>query len=211
DYQDARVLSQDQDTVTVEIVYYPLNTNKEAIGENPNWRRDYANMTQYLRPTATENWDEKMRSDLISELRKDDIDPDKLTDKQLVTLVSKWLMHRSHHTKAFAIWYVHYPSDTPEVFQSLRKYFDREKPASDWTDQAMFDQEVLGRSMFYNRVHGTCTSSAVYIATVLRALGIPTRIIFCIPPADANDRQQCEILSHGNHHNAVRHTIRQAP
>jgi hypothetical protein len=61
DYQDARVLSEDKNTVTVEVVYYPLNTNKDAIGENPNWRRDDAGMTQYLRPTATENWDEKMR------------------------------------------------------------------------------------------------------------------------------------------------------
>jgi hypothetical protein len=61
DYQDARVLSQNKDTITVEVVYYPLNTNKDAIGESPNWRRDYAGMTQYLRPTATENWDEKMR------------------------------------------------------------------------------------------------------------------------------------------------------
>src|SRR5258708_20983272 len=65
DYQDARMLSEDKDSMTVEVVCYPLNTNKYTIGENPNWRRDYAHMTQYLRPTVTENWDEKMRADLI--------------------------------------------------------------------------------------------------------------------------------------------------
>ena len=89
----------------------------------------------------------------------------------------------------------------------MRKYFDREKPAPNWTDQAMFDQEVLGRSMFYNRVHGSCTSTAVYIATVLRALGIPTRIVFCIPPLDSNDRRQREMLLSNIHHNRVRTTI----
>ena len=208
DYQDARVISQDEDSVTVEIVYYPLNTNKEGIGENRNWKRDYAGMTKYLRPTPTENWDEKMRADLIAQLRADGIDPDQLTDKELVMRVSKWLMRRSRYNKAFAIWYVHYPNGVPEVFPSLRKYFDREKPSPDWTDQAMFDQEVPGRPMFYNKVHGSCTSSAVYMATVMRALGIPTRIIFCDPPADGNDPKQREMLFTAIHHNAVRRDIR---
>ena len=57
DYQDARVVAEDADSITMEIVYYPLNTNSDGVGENPNWRRDYAGMTEYLRPTATENWD----------------------------------------------------------------------------------------------------------------------------------------------------------
>jgi hypothetical protein len=86
DYQDARLISQDEDSATVEIVYYPLNTNRDAIGENANWRRDYAHMTQYLAPTATENWDEKMRADLLAELRENGIEPDVLTDKELVLL-----------------------------------------------------------------------------------------------------------------------------
>src|SRR5215813_1991178 len=65
EYQDARVLFEDENSAIVEVVYYPLNTNRDGIGENPNWRRDYAHMTQYLHPTAAENWDEKMRADLI--------------------------------------------------------------------------------------------------------------------------------------------------
>jgi hypothetical protein len=117
------------------------------------------------------------------------------------------LIRRSHFTKAFAIWYVHYPDGKPEVFPSLRKYFDREKPAPNWTDQAMFDQEVLGRSMFYNRVYGSCTSAAVYMTTVLRALGIPARIVFFVPPLDSNDRQQREMFLSSIHHNRVRTTI----
>src|SRR5258708_6737819 len=44
DYQDARMLSEDEDSMTVEVVYYPLNTNKCAIGENPSSRSDYAHM-----------------------------------------------------------------------------------------------------------------------------------------------------------------------
>jgi hypothetical protein len=209
DYQDARILSQNEDAATVEITYYPLNTNAEGIGENPNWKRDYAHMTKYLAPTPTENWDDQMRSDLLAALRQDGIDPDTLTDRQVVTQVSRWLKRRSKFTDAFGIWYVHYPDGKPEVFPLLRPAFDREKKsASAATDQAMFDQEVLGRSMFYGRVHGSCTSYSVYLATVMRALGIPTRIVFFIPPVDSNDPQQKQMLFAAIHHNRVRTTIR---
>ncbi|MDR3702811.1 MAG: transglutaminase domain-containing protein [Candidatus Sulfopaludibacter sp.] len=208
DYQDARILAQDQDSATVEIVYYPLNTNREAIGENPNWKRDYAHMTRYLAPTPTENWDEAMRADLLKELRQDGIDPDRLTDRQVVTEVSRWLNRRSRYTDAFAIWYVYYPDGRPEVFPQLRPAFYKERLAAGKTDQGMFDQEVLGKAMFYNRVHGSCTSYAVYLATVLRALGIPARIVFCVPPADANDPGQKEMLLSAIHHNGVRAIIR---
>jgi hypothetical protein len=208
DYQDAHLIAQDADSATVEITYYPLNTNRDGIGENLNWKRDYAQMTKYLAPTATENWDEKMRTDLLAELRQDGIDPDRLTDLQVVTQVSRWLKRRSRFTNAFAIWFVHYPEGKPEVLPLLRQAFDKEKATPDTTDQAMFDQEVLGRSMFYTRVHGSCTSYAVYLATVLRALGIPTRIVFFVPPVDPNDLQQKEMLPSAIHHNAVRATIR---
>jgi hypothetical protein len=208
DYQDARLVSQDEDSATIEITYYPLNTNRDAIGENPNWKQDYARMTKYLAPTATENWDEKMRADLLAALRQDGIDPDKLTDKEVVTQVSRWLKQRSKFTNAFAIWYVHFPNGKPEVFPLLRPAFDREKDAAHATDDAMFEQEVLGRSMFYNRVHGSCTSYAVYLATVMRALGIPARIVFFVPPADMNDRKQQEMLLSAIHHNGVRSSIR---
>jgi hypothetical protein len=209
DYQDARLVQQDADSVTVEIVYYPLNTNREAIGENANWKRDYAQMTKYLAPTPTENWDEQMRTDLLAALRQDGIDPEKLTDKQVVTQVSRWLLRRSKFSNAFGVWYVQFPEGKPEVFPLLRPAFDREKKAvGAATDQAMFDQEVLGRSMFYSRVHGSCTSYSVYLATVLRALGIPSRIAFFVPPVDGNDPKQREMLLGAIHHNGVRTTIR---
>jgi hypothetical protein len=208
DYQDARLIAQDADSATVEITYYPLNTNRAGIGENPNWKRDYAHMTKYLAPAATENWDEKMRAELLAELRQDGINPDSLTDLQVVTQVSRWLKRRSRFTTAFAIWLVHYPKGTPEVFPPLRQAFDKEKATPGTTDQSMFDQEVLGRSMFYSRVHGSCTSYSIYLATVLRALGIPSRIVFFVPPVDPNDRQQTEMLLSAIHHNGVRTAIR---
>ncbi|MGA2178721.1 MAG: DUF4019 domain-containing protein [Verrucomicrobiota bacterium] len=208
DFQDVRVLAQDKDSCTVEVTYYPFY--RPAIGENPNWRTDDAGMTQYLKPTATENWDETMRRDLIAELRQAGIDPDRLTDKQLVERVSAWAMNRTHSTHAFSIWGVYFPDGRPAVYSPLRDAFDREKPDPTWTDQQMFEQEALGRSMFYNKVHGACTSSSVYLATIFRALGIPTRIVFCIPPFDPNDDAQARMFYDNIHHNQVRETVRVA-
>ena len=208
DFQDARVLAQDKDSCTVEVTYYPFY--QPAIGENPNWRTDDASMTQYLKPTATENWDEAMRRDLIAELRQANIDPDRLTDKQLVERVSAWAMNRAHSTHAFSIWGVYFPDGRPAVYPPLRDAFDREKPDPTWTDQQMFEQEALGRSMFSNKVHGACTSSSVYLATIFRALGIPARIVFCIPPFDPNDDAQARMFYDNIHHNQVRETVRAA-
>ena len=99
DYQDARLIAQNDYTATVQITYYPLNTNRDGIGENPNWKRDYAGMTRFLAPTATENWDEKMRADLLAALRADGIGPEKLTDREVVTQVSRWLKRRRSWSK----------------------------------------------------------------------------------------------------------------
>jgi hypothetical protein len=208
DYQDARILSQDASSCTVEIVYYPLNTNRQAIGENPNWRKDDANMLEYLRPTPTENWDEKMRADLLAELKSADIDPDKLTDKQLVAQVSAWAMRRSKFNPAFAVWFVDFPNGVPTVYPPLREAFDRQKPNQGASDQDMLDHEVLGKQMYYNRVYGSCTSSSIYLTTILRALGIPTRIVVCIPPCDTNDQKQVDTLLAAIHHHKIRATIR---
>src|SRR5687768_1196376 len=73
DFQEVRVVAQERDSCTVEVTYYPLF--RPTIGENANWREEYAGMTEYLRPTATENWDEAMQRDLLEELRASGIHP----------------------------------------------------------------------------------------------------------------------------------------
>lgn len=208
DFQDARVVEQDEDSCTVEVTYYPLYI--PIVGENPNWRKDYAGMTEYLDPTPTENWDETMRQELVTELRQAGIDPDRLTDKQLVVQVSQWAKRRARSTRGFGIWAVYFPDGKPAVYPPLREAFESTKPDRSWTDQRMFEQELLGRSMFNKKVHGSCTSYSVYLATILRALGIPTRIIFCIPTFDPNDDAQAQMFYKSIHHNRVRETVRGA-
>jgi outer membrane protein len=208
DFQEARLISQTEDSCVVEITYYPLF--RPEIGENRNWREDYAGMTEYLRPRPNANWDEKMRADLLAELRTAGIDPERLTDKELVEQVSKWAIRRTRSTSAFAIWTFHYPDGKPEVFPALRSAYEHIRSKEGKTEQQMVDEEVLGRSMYYGKVRGSCTSSSIYLSTIFRALGIPTRIVFCAPPFDPNDRKQAEMFYNAVHHHHVRETVRQA-
>ncbi|MBI5766178.1 MAG: transglutaminase domain-containing protein [Verrucomicrobia bacterium] len=208
DFQEARLVAREGDTATFEITYYPLH--EPEVGENSQWRTDYAGMTEYLKPAPAANWDGAMQRDLLKELRAAGIEPDRLTDRELVRQVSRWAMRRARATKAFAIWCVDFPGGRASVVPELRDAFERQKPDRTWTDQQMFDEEVLGRGMFYNKVHGSCTSAAVYLATIFRALGIPARLVVCIPPFDPNDDQQARLFYDRIHHHEVRETVRAA-
>lgn len=208
DFQDCRVLEQDKDSCTVEVTYYPLH--QQRVDANPNWRADDKDMTEYLKPTLTENWDAAMRKDLVSELQKAGIDPDRLTDKELVEQVARWTMNRARTTSGFFIWACTFQDGKPAIYPMLQDVVERNKPDPAWMAQQTFDTELLGKAMYYNRTHGSCTSTAIYMATILRALGIPTRMVFCVPPFDPNDESQARTFYDGTHHHMIREIVRGA-
>lgn len=207
DYQDVRVLKETNQYVELEVIAYPLNTNASAIAANHNWKRDYAGMKEFLAPGITTNWDEGMRKDLLAELAKAGIDPDKLTDKEVVERVSGWFYGRSRHRTMFCTNFVHFSEGKAAVLPRLEKAFQREKGDPKWSDEEQFAHELFGKEMFYRKTYGTCTSAAVAQATVLRAVGIPTRIIGTIPLVDASDPGQVDLVKNHLRHNQVRHTI----
>ncbi len=205
DYQDVRVRAETKEYAELEVVAYPLNSNADAIKANPNWKKDYAGMKEYLAPGITTNWDSQMRKDLLRELAKDGIDPDTLTDKEVVEQVSRWLFKRSQYRSMFCTFYVGFRDGKPFVLPGSQKAFDRDKGDPKWTVKEQLEHELFGKEMFARRTYGTCTSTAVYQTTVLRALGIPTRIILCIPLADASDMAQIEMIEKGLTNHKVRH------
>src|SRR6185503_3684137 len=52
------------------------------------------------------------------------------------------------------------------------------------------------------------TSSAIYLQTGLRALGIPTRTILCIPALDANDEREVAWIDGRIAHDGVRRILK---
>ena len=149
-----------------------------------------------------------MRNDLLGELAKDGIDPDKLTDKEVVEQVSRWLFKRSKYPTTCSVRSTSAsPHGKPAVLPGLEEAFERDKGDPKWTVQQEFEHELFGKEMFANKTHGSCTSTAIYETTVLRALGIPTRMILCIPLADGSDPAQVEMVDKGLTHNQVRRDV----
>lgn len=212
DFQDARVLEKRNDYFELEVIHYPLATAFESIKENPNWQQDYASMTEFLRPGVTTNWDAKMKKDLLAEFQAEGILIDKFTDKQVIKRVSSWLMKKSRSLdKVFTTYYIHITNGQPSVYPGLEDAFEREfnrdKKNYDWTIDQHFDHELLGKGMFYNKTHGSCTSFAIYLTTVLRALGIPTRMVIVIPAVDVSNKEQIVLVKERITHNEIRETM----
>ena len=113
---------------------------------------------------------------------------------------------RARHRNMFCTYYVHFPGGKAAVFPGLERAFEREKGSADWSVSEQFASELFGKEMFNRKVYGTCTSAAVAQATVLRAVGIPTRLIIAIPVADASDLEQVALVGKGLTHHQVRAT-----
>jgi RNA polymerase sigma factor (sigma-70 family) len=207
DYQDARVRHRGERFVELEVIHYPLNTNAAAIRGNPDWRREAALKEEFLRPGITTNWDAAMRRDLVAALTADGIDPDRLDDKELVERASAWLLANSKYVNMFCAHYIHFLEGRAAIYPGLEARFETDKGNRAWTVNEQLDHELFGRAMFANRTHGSCTSTAVFLATALRALGIPTRMVLGIPLVDGNDPAQLAMVQNGIHHHRVRRTL----
>jgi hypothetical protein len=119
-----------------------------------------------------------------------------------VEQVADWILDTSQFLSGqpqdFAI---SFPNGVPTVLPELRDKFEQWKSSSsdydpNWTDQDVFNHLLLGKQMFELKEHGSCSSSAIYWTTVLRALGIPTRIISMVPAVDGNDQAQIDTALH---------------
>jgi hypothetical protein len=206
-FQKAKILKQTAKWTEVEFTLFPL-AEEDPVEANWNWRTDDAGMAADLKPGLTCNWDEPMKRDLTAALKADGIDVEMLSDKALVEKVSRWLLTRSkYNNKMFDTWFVDFSSGKPEVFKGLEKPFEAAKGDPAWSVQEQFERELLGRQMFENRTCGSCTSYGILQATVMKALGIPTRIIELTPIVDSNDPKQIEMVSRGIQHHRVRVTI----
>ncbi|HTQ10013.1 MAG TPA: transglutaminase domain-containing protein [Fimbriimonadaceae bacterium] len=205
EFQSARLQSESDGVGTFEITYRPFH--RQNISADPNWRKDDAEMGEYLRPHPAADWTPALRKQILSDLAAAGIDPAKLDDKTLVENASAWAMRRSKFNEQFGLWMVNFAGGEPEVEPAMRQAFKENEPGG-LTDQEIFDREVLGAGMYRNKTHGSCTSSSTYLATILRAVGIPTRIILTVPACDPNDPNQIKMLASAIRRGQTRMTVR---
>ncbi|MHC4470462.1 MAG: transglutaminase domain-containing protein [Planctomycetota bacterium] len=207
DYQDARVRKETEEYVELEVVHYPLNTNREAIEGIRGWRSKYARMKEYLAAGVTTNWDAKMKKGLLAELKESGIRPEKLTDKEVVEKVAPWALSRAKALDMFCTYYMHFPKGKPAILPGLEERFEKDMGDPTWSVAEQLERELFGKGMFERKTRGTCTSTAVYLTTVMRALGVPTRMVLAIPAVDASKGEQLAMVTKGVTHHGVRAKI----
>lgn len=207
DYQDARVRQRTDRFVEVEAIHYPFNTNDATIGETRDWQSVARQMPEYTRPGVTTNWDDGMRRDLLKAMADAGIELDGLSDRDTVLRVARWALRVARPRDNFNAFHVHYPGGVPTVVPGREDAVKGDMGDPAWTFRQQFEHELLGREMFYNRCRGTCTSTAVYLTTVLRAVGIPTRMIVVTPFVDGSDGENAALARRAIQDPRVRPTI----
>ena len=208
DFQDARLLHEGDDYVELEVIHYPFSTVNEAIVADEQWRRPSKALKRWLEPGPTSDWTPKLRKELLAALEEDGIDVGELNDKQAVEQVSQWLMKHAEYHDGFSSFLTSFDErGRPYVRDDLRAAAERGKAEEGLTLEEQWEREISARGMFETGQRGSCTSSAIYISGCLRAIGIPTRTILCIPLVDANDERERDLVETRLQHNRVRRIV----
>jgi len=207
DYQDVRVLERRPDLLEFEVVVYPFNTVASAITPDSTWRKLPSELRPWVAPGVCCNWDKDLQTELLAALARDGIEPASCTDAELARRASRWMMDHAEFEDSFTTFAVEFPDRVPRVDPLQEDVVARALEERGRTLAEQWDHELLGKGMFRTRTHGSCTSSAIYLSTGLKALGLPTRSIVCVPIVDANDEREVAWIRERITHSRVRRAL----
>jgi len=206
--QDARIVAETPEYVVLEVVHYPLNTAASALKGNRQWRKDATRPKEFLASTTTSSFTPKVRDTLLAELRAGGLDVEKCDDRELVEAAAKRLLDRAKYHRGFTTFFVEFADGKAAVKPGLEAAVARNRlEGVSLADQ--WRRELFAADMFATKSHSSCTSTSIYFAGCMRALGIPARIVYCIPVIDASDPTEFRMLDRIRHP-VVRETIQSA-
>lgn len=189
-FQDVVLISEGSNNLTFQVTFYPEAYH--IIEEIPliqvsDW---HVGLDRFLAPGPVINFDGDMSVDTIELFTLGE----GTTDLDAVNNMYKWerTVERMPGTSDYSSPYpepfldlfiteddqIIFP-DTPQMFSNVQENTNVDTIVNDIEWQ--MSHLILGKEMFYNRTQGSCGSIANFHSTVLRSLGIPTRIIQTIP------------------------------
>jgi hypothetical protein len=213
DQQDGRVVRSTRDFVEIEVVHYPLNTARDAVVADPAWRKTVASrpdLAPFLKPGKCARFDAAMATELAVELAAAGTDPATADDVAVVKACTSWLLEKTKFEDGFTTFCFDLSGAKPKVQRGLETRVQEELARCGRGLDEQLERELVADGMFRRRVHGTCTSSAIFWTACLRALGIPTRGVLHIPLVDASDPEELGWIESNLEHKKVRRTIRDA-
>ncbi len=196
-YQDVEVIEEAY-TLTFQVTFYKdaYHIIEEArLGNRTDW---YGGLDAYLAPDPLMNFDEQMSSDAW-----DLLSPGAHTDLDLVENLYAWERENvevcpgsedascSYYTEPFLDYYV---SSDGEIKSVLGTGEDFTPPGFPYDEAWKMEHIILGKEMFYNQTRGNSGSTANFYSTILRSIGIPTRITQSIPAFNADHPNEMLML-----------------
>jgi predicted metalloprotease with PDZ domain len=168
-YQDARPLDRKgslEDAVVVELLLFPFATPHVYAQPYPKEPVDDA-LREYVRPTVSMNFSSEMKQHVGNIVEGAD------TDVQAIEKMLRWISTETELARYNPHWdYFHIVNDEIVWHGSLG---DPEQ------DKRFLGTNFFADSMFKNKVHGTCSSTAILRGAMFRAAGLPTRLIQTLP------------------------------
>ena len=191
-YEDIKIISEDRKKLIYDAVLYPYA--KDIVTGNTNWKeyRDNPAFTELLKPRKTTNWEEKMQKQIISSIPENCV-----TDLDVVNfLIPHYLSYKRANNQPMS-------GDPTDLFVDLRgvkpviynqSIWYKDKIDKNVSDEDLIDQILFAGRMFNDRIDGACTASATYSTSVLRAAGIPARIIETNSLLHHGDNKQVRLI-----------------
>lgn len=197
DFQDARLLDESATHAELEVILYPFGTAHEVLEADDGWRKPARELKRWLEPGPTSDWTPELRKTLQADLAQDGIELEKLSDREAVEKVSDWLMRRAEFHDGFSSFITDFDErGRPYVPAELQGSVEA-NAGRGLSLEEQWAREVSAAGMYERKTRGSCTSSAIYLSGCMRAAGIPTRTVLCIPLVDANDEREHELIQKG--------------
>ena len=168
-YQDARPVDKKatlNDARVVEVLIFPFAKAHVYSQSYPQKKLD-RKLRKYVQPTASMNFSSQMKEEIAKILQG------AATDVEAIEKMLQWMNAETSLVRRLPHWEYVNIIDGKIVWH---KSFG--SPAQ---DEQFLETNFLGDSMFKNKVHGTCSSTAILRGTMFRAAGLPTRLIQTLP------------------------------
>jgi hypothetical protein len=168
-YQDARPFEKEaalKDARVVEVLIFPFA--QAHVYPQPYPKKDLDNkLNEYVKPTASMNYSAEMKEQI------EHIVEGSATDVAAIEKMLQWLNRETRLVRELPHWEYLHIIDDKIVWH--RSFGNTER------DEQFLETNFLGDSMFKNKVHGTCSSTAIIRGTMFRAAGLPSRLIQTLP------------------------------
>jgi len=178
-FQDARKIKEKGDTLFYEVILYPnarpiVNPCEYPIKNLPSELRKYTKRTTLF------NYSDETQKEV------EKIVKNCRTDVSVVNTIFFWIMKNTCDPfgNSGPVNY-RYTVRNGKVIE-VNKGWLREN-LQKWPKNKVLEWFVYGDSMFKNRTHSSCGSTAILFCTMLRAAGIPTRTAVSIPLDSSED------------------------